>query len=201
MTARELLLAYALKYANDWNRMYQAIQNKEELTEADIERVNSFSGNYITPFDSEYSEIIKQRFKSPFVLYYDGDISLLSKVESRELISLYGPNLFNIPLDRLATISSDNKIDICGRLRIWFNDDTNNPDRYGLLAAVGGKLALTKIYDTENNFSWFQGITLKNALALGADIYVVPSVRKSYNNSLIKEGANLLDCLEDLIND
>lgn len=201
MTARELLLGYALKHENDWKKIHEAIRNEEKLTDADIERVNSFPGNYITPFDSEYPEIIKQRFEAPFVLYYDGDISLLSKVESRELISLYGPNLFNIPQDRLVTISADNKIDICGRLRIWFNNETNNPDRHGLLAAVCGKLALTKIYDTENNFSWFQSITLKNALALGVDIYVVPSVRKSYNNSLIKDGANLLDCLEDLIND
>lgn len=201
MKAREILLAFALKYANDWNRMYEAIQKKEELTETDLENVNSFSGNYITILDSEYPDRLKQKYKPPFILYYEGDVSLLSKVDSKELISLYGPNMFNIPQDKLVIISSDNKIDICGRLKIWFSDDANNPDRYGLLAAICGKLALTKIYEIRNNFSWFQGITIPTALNLGVDIFVVPSVRKSFNNSLIKEGANLLDSLEDLIND
>lgn len=201
MEQRQLLLGYARKYSNNWDKIFEAIQNKEQLTEADIAAVNSFSGNYVTILDIEYPNRLKQKYKQPFVLYYEGDVSLLSKIDSGELISLHGPNLFNISQDKLVTISDDYKIDICGQLKIWFNNESVNPDRYGLLAAVCGKLALTKIYDAYNSFSWFLNISIKNALELGADIYVVPSVRRSYNNTLIKEGANLLDCLEDLIND
>lgn len=199
MEPRKLLLGYALKYSNDWNRIVEASCNGEKLTNADIARVNSFSGNYVTVLDDNYPQRFKQKYKPSFVLYYEGDISLLSKIDSGELISLYGPNIFGIPQDKLVTISDDNKIDICGGLKIWFSDDSRNPDIYGLLSAVCGKLALTKIYETYNSFSWFLTITIRNALDLGADIYVVPSIRRSYNNTLIKEGANLLDCLDDLL--
>ena len=199
MDNRKLLLGYALKYSNNWDKILEAAENHEVLTDADIAAVNSFGGNYVTILDIEYPNRLKQKYKQPFVLYYEGDVSLLSKIDSGELISLHGPNIFGIPQDKLATISDDNKIDICGGLKIWFNNETGNPDRYGLLAAVCGKLALTKIYDTYNSFSWFLNITIRNALELGVDIYIVPSVRSSYNNVLIKEGANLLDCLRDLL--
>ena len=202
MEARKILLAFALKYANDWNRIYEAIQNKEDLTEADEANVNSFSGNYITFVDSEYPNRLKRKHKPPFVLYYDGDINLLNKVDEHDgkndLIFLHGPNTLRIPSSKLCTITADNKIDICGGLRVWFNKESTNVDRYGLAAGLCHNIVGTKIYP-DNSHSWFIGVTITNALAMGADVYMVASTEPSYNNRLIKQGCNLIDCYADIL--
>lgn len=201
MEAKKIILAYCLKYANDWHRICNAIKNHEELTEADEALVNSFSGNYITMLDSEYPQRLKNKFMPPFVLYYDGDLSLLNLVDKRggknDLIFLHGPNTLRIPSSRLCTITADNKIDICGGLRVWFNNESDNIDRYGLAAGLCQTIVGTKIYPVDSR-SWFLGYTITNGLQMGCDIYMVATTEPSYNNSLIKEGCNIIDCYADI---
>lgn len=200
MEARKILLALCLKYDNDWNRVRTALQNKEELTDEDLARVDSFTGNYITILDENYPDRLKRKFKPPFLLYYDGDISLLNRVGSskNDLIFLHGPNTLRIPSSRLCVITADNKIDICGGLRVWFNKHNDSVDRYGLAAGLCSTIVGTKIYPVDSK-SWFIGYTIYNALQLGDDVYMVATTEPSYNNVLIKQGANLIDCYADLL--
>lgn len=200
MEARLNLLAYCLKYNNDWNRVYAAIQSYEELTVDDEARAKNFTGNFVSFLDDNYPERLKQKFHPPFVLYYDGDISLLNKANEfkNDLIFLHGPNTFNIPTNRLVTITDDNKVDICGGLRVWFNCESTNIDRYGLVVGLCSTIVGTKEYPL-NSRSWFLHYTVCNALAIGSEIYMKPTAGSSYNNKLIKEGCHLIDSYSDLV--
>ena len=202
MEARISILAYALKYANDWNLINSAIQNKEPIEDIFIEEAQHFTGNYITIVDNEYPNRLKQKYKPPFVLYYSGDLSLLRHVDDNggrnNLVFLHGPNTLRIPSNRLCVITCDNKIDICGGLRVWFNCESTNVDRFGLAAGLCQNIVGTKIYQ-ENSHSWFVGITIPNALQMGGSVYMVATTEPSYNNRLIKDRCHLIDCYADIL--
>ena len=79
MNSREILLYYALKFKGDWNKIYDAIQSKLEIDPKEAEKIIKENQNqYITFLDSEYPETLRHTFKPPFVLFYQGDISLIS---------------------------------------------------------------------------------------------------------------------------
>ncbi|MCQ2793276.1 MAG: DNA-processing protein DprA [Bacilli bacterium] len=78
MEPRELLIYYSMKYHGDWDKIYQSIQNKEEFPNPKIvnDLVKDLTCNAITIIDEDYPESLKRCYKSPFVIYYYGDISL-----------------------------------------------------------------------------------------------------------------------------
>ena len=79
MESREILLYYAIKFRGDWNKIYSAIHDKEELDIEDAQKVVANNQNkFITMLDAEYPESLRDAYKAPFVLFYHGDISLLS---------------------------------------------------------------------------------------------------------------------------
>ena len=79
MESREILLYYAIKFKGDWDKIYNAIHNKEEINLEEIQKVTSSNkNNYITLLDPEYPELLRDGYKPPFVVFYQGDISLLS---------------------------------------------------------------------------------------------------------------------------
>lgn len=79
MDSREHLIALAIKHQGNWYQILKAMQQHEWADEIDIQ---SFLANakykVLTILDKEYPEYLKQRFQPPFVLFYYGDISLLS---------------------------------------------------------------------------------------------------------------------------
>ena len=85
MTNREILLYWSIKFEGDWDKIYEAISQKIEIDEKDGKVVLSkFSGTYITIFDDGvYPDSLKQATKPPFVLYYIGDISLISDKKNK----------------------------------------------------------------------------------------------------------------------
>lgn len=83
--ARQILLALSLKYNGDWDKIYEALQGKEEV---DVEKLTGgFTTPYITVLDEEYPSSLKQTFKPPFVLFYYGDINLLKDEENNVAIA------------------------------------------------------------------------------------------------------------------
>lgn len=77
--ASKYLLYYSLKYEGNWDKIMNAIQTKEEIELGALENTyNAFTGNFITYLDAEYPDRLKQTLKPPFVLFYEGDINLLS---------------------------------------------------------------------------------------------------------------------------
>lgn len=69
LSAREVLLYLTLKYGNDWDKIYKALRNKEDINYEEAIRVcDECPNEYITILDKEYPEILKRTYKPPFVL-------------------------------------------------------------------------------------------------------------------------------------
>ena len=74
----ELVLYFSLKYNGDFQKIYNALMNKERVNERlKVELIKQMKCQYITIFSDEYPELLKQINCPPFVLYYYGDLSLL----------------------------------------------------------------------------------------------------------------------------
>ena len=77
---RDILLYFSYKYKGDWQGIFTALQNKENVDEKEIDDiVKKVGNNYITILDEDYPSILKNIYRPPFVLYYKGDKSLLNK--------------------------------------------------------------------------------------------------------------------------
>ena len=201
-SSRLTLIALSLQYDNNWDAIYSALSKAEKPEDSFV--LVAESTQAITFLDAEYPRRLKQKYKPPFVLYYSGDKSALSLVDENggknNLVFLHGDNTFDIPLDRLVTIDSDVKVDICGRLKVWFNRDKTPVCRFGLAAGLAHNLVCTKIYDAKHDGtrSWFNAIAVPNAEALGANVFYVATSGPSFNNNMIKSGCFVIDSLEDL---
>ena len=76
----ELVLYFSLKYDGDFNKIYQAILDKEPINEMlKNELKKKIRCKYTTLFSHDYPEVLKQINCPPFVLYYYGDLSLINR--------------------------------------------------------------------------------------------------------------------------
>lgn len=89
LDSKKLLLCLSYKYKGDWENIYKAIKIKEYIKEEEVEKaVNITKANYITILEEEYPEHLRQCPKPPFVLYYYGDISLIS--DRKKVLGIIG---------------------------------------------------------------------------------------------------------------
>lgn len=84
MQIRERLANYAYAYDGDWTRIADAVKRNLEIPERKI------SENYLSYFDENYPRALKELRYPPWILFYQGDITLLKRpmitiVGSREL--------------------------------------------------------------------------------------------------------------------
>ena len=94
----DIILYFSLKYEGDFMRIYNALVQKEQIDdELKKELKSKLKSKYITIFDDDYPESLKEINCPPFVLYYYGDLTLvnnkiLAMVGMREC-SEYGKNV------------------------------------------------------------------------------------------------------------
>ena len=94
MNSREILLYFSIKYSGDWNQIYESVQSKEIFDANEAEKIVSENKNkFITILDEEYPESLRRSYKPPFVLYYQGDISLLS--DNKNKIAVVGSRKYS----------------------------------------------------------------------------------------------------------
>lgn len=72
MELREKIAQYAYLYQGDYNQIAKAIAQKEEV------KFQPIFEQYITIVDKEYPKILKSLEYPPWILFYQGDISLLN---------------------------------------------------------------------------------------------------------------------------
>jgi len=73
-----VLLYFSVKYEGDWDKIMAAVRKREDIDEElALQYKDKYQGHYVTFLDAEYPKVLKQIYKPPFVLYYDGDISLI----------------------------------------------------------------------------------------------------------------------------
>ena len=70
---RKVLLYFALKYQGDYKKILNAIAEKEQISQEELETVESkIKCNYITLLDDDYPVVLKNTGTPPFVLFYYG---------------------------------------------------------------------------------------------------------------------------------
>ena len=82
LKGREIIIYLAIKYAGDWNAIYQAIKQKELVDETQVtETLKSIKSEVVTIIDATYPESLKKIYKPPFVLFYYGDLNLIQMMD------------------------------------------------------------------------------------------------------------------------
>ena len=75
---RKILLYFSLKYQGDYQKIYQAIKQKEKVSPEDLNHIEQkIQSQYVTLIDEAYPESFKHIPNPPWVLYYYGNLSLL----------------------------------------------------------------------------------------------------------------------------
>lgn len=97
--ARNLLAYLAVKYSQNWDNIYTAIKNKEDVDNETIEgTLNTLKGKYVTIIDDDYPEELKHIFRPPFVIFLNQeDQTRLNDMSSKLYCSEYefGDNITN----------------------------------------------------------------------------------------------------------
>lgn len=108
-TAQKTLLYLNREYNGSWDRMFKAIQNKEYPTD----KIDDVSQNhqFVCITDPSYPTKLRQSFKPPFVLFYEGDLSLLNK---NNIMCICGCDKGSNGLSKLITDLSNTHIVING---------------------------------------------------------------------------------------
>ena len=66
---RDILLYFAVKYHGNFNDMYHALKNKEEVPTEEIMKCKAGTKHkFVTTTDSNYPEIFKTIYNPPLVL-------------------------------------------------------------------------------------------------------------------------------------
>lgn len=74
----QILHYLALKYEGDWDKISQAVNNKERPDDEAYQKLaSSCQSKFVTLIDPEYPSALRQTYKPPLVLFYHGDLSLL----------------------------------------------------------------------------------------------------------------------------
>lgn len=77
--SRLLLIYFAVKYEGDWLKIMKAIDEKEDIDFKVAEQIaNNVSSKTLTILDNDYPKYLSKMSRAPFVLFYHGDISLIS---------------------------------------------------------------------------------------------------------------------------
>ena len=79
MTIREKICDYAIYYQGNWSKIAQAISTDESVPHFKCD-------HFITFYDVEYPEAFRNLRFPPWVIFYEGDLSLLKK----ECVSIVG---------------------------------------------------------------------------------------------------------------
>lgn len=180
MEAKYVLLALARKYKNDWEKIYNALQAKEDINDLDFLEIDNEQA--ITILDEEYPSVLKSMFKPPFVIYYNGDLSAISETH---LVFLLGDNIFDFDTKDIVSIENE-KVNVGGKLTLWTNDN------YKLATALVKNIAITRPCLSDDL------LAISNSFTANVNVYVKPTAYPSDNNKLIKDGAFLIDRKEDI---
>lgn len=251
MNAREILIHFALKYNGEWDKIYNAIQSKEEISEVEQNELVAKLGNQktITILDENYPEKLKQSYRPPFVLFYKGDLSLLNSEETK-VATLSSKNPTDYTIKSIDKITSEltSEIVINGLAKGGDRKVLENVLNRGLKAICVLGCGIDYVYPKENQDLYekveqnglliseypslvephvsnfynrnriiasicdkvlgFQVNTHSGSLVLieqvlnnGKDIYIVPQPifeENISNNMLIREGACLVEKIDDL---
>lgn len=243
---KKVLLYFALKYQGDWDRIYMALEEKELIDFKELEVMEQkIDCSYVTIIDDDYPRSFKNIIKPPFVIFYNGNLSLLN--DQKSIINIFTKNkidnyLYRIINDLVSKIINNNKIIITGfesECEILINEIAAINEKSIIIISVGGfknnnkniKLINNNLIISEYPFELeinFSHINACNRLIAGIsstllvlptqltkeltqlsnyfieenkNIFIVPNqiYERGNINQLIKEGAKLVETIDDIL--
>ncbi len=97
-SAADVMLALAVKYNGDWNKIYTAIKERQYFSDTEFDNARAILDNgvnFVSIISPDYPESLKKIYKPPFGLFYKGDIKLLSS----NAVGLIGDRLYTNHID------------------------------------------------------------------------------------------------------
>ena len=84
MQAREILISLAIKFGGDWDLIYQSLKLKKDYEDEEevLNNCKNLKCKAVTIMDKEYPKQLNRVPKPPFVLFYEGDISLIQDTDN-----------------------------------------------------------------------------------------------------------------------
>ncbi|PPE05400.1 DNA-processing protein DprA [Williamsoniiplasma lucivorax] len=113
-----VLLYFSLKYKGDWEKVYEALEKKEKITNAELKKIESkIDCNYLTIIDQYYPVNLKYSYKPPFLLYTQGDLGLLknySQTIGIDIETTYDEDGVNNTSEIINNLIKENKTIVSG---------------------------------------------------------------------------------------
>lgn len=92
MNGHDILVYLSLKYEGNWDKIFDAVKRRERFDfETANEELKKVTAKTLTCIDPDYPEVLKHTYHPPFVLYYYGDISLLS--DKKKKLAMIGSRI------------------------------------------------------------------------------------------------------------
>ncbi|MCK5945734.1 MAG: DNA-protecting protein DprA [Mycoplasmataceae bacterium] len=102
-----ILIYFSIKYKGDWDKIYRALEDKEKVSLADIQKLENemkeSKWNLGTILDQDYPKRLKEAYKPPFVYWYKGDKKLLKK----KFICASGNQTDEVTIERVKKFSKE----------------------------------------------------------------------------------------------
>ena len=223
----EIILYFALKYAGDFDKIYQALERKEKIDD-DLKGhlFKELKSKYTTIISDDYPAALKEINCPPFVLFYYGDLNLVN-TKCIGVIGMRQPS--DLGIDAMAHQSAMNVlgktiavlgsgIDNCYPLKnktiyeimkvnqLVISEYPGNlvpkkinfPRRNRIISGLSESILVTEANERSGTM-----ITVGHALEQGKDIYCIPSrINDSSGcNRLIQQGAKLVMDISDIVDD
>lgn len=179
LKGRDIMIYLATKYNGDWNRIYDAIKNKEAIDKDKVlDTVKSVEEHVkcVTIIDAAYPDEYKQVYKPPFVLFYKGNIGLIS---NNYILGITGNNI-KLPFDvkdmmySTAHLSFDN---YDGKQIVIHNDGIKN-------YKLDCQLLLSEYYDGVSNVLDTQAWASRLLVGLSKGI-IIDDIKEDYTSIVL----------------
>ena len=99
---RYYLLVMVSQHKGNWDLVIEDLKNKREITSEEVQKYKSEAGSFMSLIDQDYPERLKQSYKPPLVVFYDGDFNVIK--EAKHLITIV--NEFRATLYATETIQN-----------------------------------------------------------------------------------------------
>ncbi|EOA07460.1 DNA processing/uptake protein [Mycoplasma yeatsii 13926] len=178
---RNILLFFTLKYQYNWEKVFNALKNKEKISPETLENIsNKSETNFISLVDHNYPKHLKDIIRPPFVLFYKGNINLTkskSKIFSLVLdstVDAYGKkNVFKL----IDDLISNNKI-----ISFKYNNDFSIE-------------VIKYIINKKGSFIFLTDLSIKNLKTLNNEMF---ELIDNYDNSVIISDNQINDKISDI---
>lgn len=98
--SRTTLIALSIKYKGDWEKILTCMNKREFPEQEYLDMAINLKCGAVTMMDMDYPEYLRHIYRPPFVLFYYGDVSLLSNYQKN--VSIVGSREYS-PYGELAT--------------------------------------------------------------------------------------------------